>query len=370
MNELKDIEAWLQAEIAPQAEEIDQNPEKLFKAFQQLGDRDLLALRLPLGDGGRAWTQEQESQFQILLSSYSGALAFLATQHQSASRMIAACDNPSLKNKCLSNLISARMGCGVGFSHLRRQGEPMVTAAPTQHGFALTGTVPWVTGYQCFDGFICGAVLPDGRFVMGWVPLTHDLAQGLSISEPLDLAAMGVTQTVALKLSHYSLSHEDVLAVHPPNWLKEKDRVNTLHHGFYALGAARGALRLMNQWQEQFQPEPVILNAIASFQDEYDQCEARMLALLPLRQSLPEECLQAKARVNSLAGRLAQAAVALVGGGANSMQNSAQRIYREVLAFTVFGQTHDAKLATLAALSASASSQVSSHPSPAQGVEV
>ena len=74
--------------------------------------------------------------------------------------------------------------------------------------------------------------------------------------------------------------------------------------------------------------------------------------------------------MNQLAGRVSQAAVALVGGGANSMTHAAQRIYREVLAFTVFGQTYDAKRATLAALSASASWEALNHPFPAPGVEV
>ena len=255
---------------------IDQQPEALLEAFHQMGNRNLLGLRIAETDGGQGWNQVQDSQFQILLASYSGALAFLSTQHQSATRMIAGSQNQALKERLLKALIQGVESCGVGFSHLRRPGEPMVTATPTEAGYALNGTVPWVTGYGCFDGFICGAVLPDGQFLMVWVSLATQGHPELTISEPLSLAAMAVTQTVSIQLQSYSATFEDVVAIHPQHWLKDKDRVNTLHHGFYALGAARGALRLMQTLLSKGAPDSVIEDAIASFQIEYDRCEQRM----------------------------------------------------------------------------------------------
>ena len=367
---LDTIEAWLKADIAPQAEVIDQNSQALFQAFHQLGDRNLLALRLSSKEGGHHWTLKQDSQFQILLSSYSGALAFLATQHQSATRMIAASSNTRFIKAYLPSLISGEVGCGVGFSHLRRAGAPMVSAREVSNGYQLSGTVPWVTGYQCFAGFICGAILHDGQILMGWVPLSSEIEPKIEISSPQSLASMGITQTVAVKLNEYLLTTDQVLAIHPADWLQEKDRVNTLHHGFYALGAARGALRLMHHHQPYWQDDAVIREAIATFEEQYRDLEHRMLELLPRRHDFPQECLHTKAQVNQLASKVAQAAVALVGGGANALTHPAQRIYREVLAFTVFGQTLDAKRATLSALSASVSWRAENHPFPALGVEV
>ena len=354
MNKLFEIEAWLQSEIEPRAQIMDSAPSTLFQAFKQLGDRNWLALRLPSAQGGLGWDEHIYSQFQVLIASYSGALAFLTTQHHSAIRMIGSSSNQRLKATLLPSLISGDMGTGVGFSQLRRRGTPMMSARPMNGGYALSGTVPWVTGLGCFDGFICGASLPDGQILMGWVPLTQAPAPStLMLSEPMSLAAMASTQTVEVRLQDWWMDSHQVIAIHESDWLQQKDQENTLHHGFYALGAARGALKLLANAQAQFSMDTESQQAIALFHEDYQWYETQMLNLLPHRQDCPDRCIQAKADAIHFAGRCAQAAIAISGGGANHMTHPAQRIYREVLAFTVFGQTPAAKTATLSALSSS-----------------
>ena len=336
--------------LAPQAQQMDQNSDALFNGFRMLGDRNLLALRLNPRQGGQGWDEPAYSEFQILIASYSGALAFLSTQHQSALRMVSQSSNETMKQKLLSALIRGNIGMGVGFSQLRRAGQPMMTATPTETGYLLSGVVPWVTGFGCFEGFICGARLPTQDILMGWVPLlclTDD--PRYTVSLPMDLTAMASTQTVEVRLTQWQMQSTEVIAIHDREWLRQKDQSNTLHHGFYALGAAKAALHLMQASAPPF--DLTIRDAIASFEQQYHRCKARMLELLPCRLESPNECLQAKADVIRLAGCCAQAAIAMAGGSANHPTHPAQRIYREVLAFTVFGQTTQSKQATLAALS-------------------
>lgn len=342
----------MQSEIEPQAQIIDSDPSALFRAFKQLGDRTLLAPRLPIAQGGLGWDELTYSQFQILIASYSGALAFLTTQHHSAVRMVGGSTNHRLIESILPSLISGERGIGVGFSQLRRPGPSMMSAIPIDDGsYHLSGLIPWVTGFGCFDGFICGASLPNGQILMGWVPLIQPPSTSrLRMSEPMPLAAMESTQTVEVTLDNWPMDSTQVIAIHDSDWLQHKDKSNTLHHGFYSLGAAKGALKILATVQERFGMDEESEKAIAVLQKEYQGCEAEMLDLLPQRLNFPDRCIRAKAKAIQLAGRCAQATVTISGGGANHRDHPAQRIYREVLAFTVFGQTPAAKTATLSAL--------------------
>ncbi|MEM9138043.1 MAG: acyl-CoA dehydrogenase family protein [Cyanobacteria bacterium P01_F01_bin.42] len=350
MKTLTQIDQWMQSHLAPQAQEMDEDSQALFGGFRLLGDRNLLALRLSVEQGGQDWDARDHSQFQMLIASHSGALAFLSTQHQSALRMLGQSPNAALRAKLMPSLIQGQMGLGVGFSQLRRGGTPLMTASPTESGYLLTGTVPWVTGFGCFDGFICGARLPDGQILMGWVPLVRVADEPrYQVSSPLALAAMTSTQTVQIQFSQWPMPTQDVVALHPQDWLERKDETNLLHHGFYSLGSVRAALRLIEALLSP--TNRCEMQAFGRLEQAYQNCRQTMLDLLPQQTSAPSACLRAKADAIALAGRTSQAAIAMAGGRANYRHHPAQRIYREVLAFTVFGQTAAARDSTLAALS-------------------
>lgn len=366
MNNLAEIDAWMQAAIAPNAQAIDSDPSALFQAFKQLGDHNLLAPRLPKTLNGLGWDDRTYSQFQISIASHSGALAFLSSQHHSAVTMLGTSANEAFRINQLPTVISGAQGIGVGFSQLRQPGPPMMSATPINGGYHLSGKIPWVTGLGCFDGFICGASLPSGKILMGWVPLRSGNSDPrIRVSQPLALAAMESTQTVEVRLNHWPLDSDQVIAIHRPEWLLQKDQGNTLYHGFYALGSAKAALKLLTPYQQAHSSNTEIQRAIAALQKDYQSCESQLLGLLPHRPNYPDRCLKAKAKAIQLAGRIAQAAIAVSGGGANHRAHPAQRIYREVLAFTIFGQTSAAKVATLLTLSSSCHPSIASdHPTP------
>src|ERR687886_958734 len=166
-------ESYLRESVAPVASEIDHNPEVLKEALQGMSDRSLLALRTPKVWGGAGVSEVTYRHFQQLVPRYSGALAFLQTQHQSAAEMLANSENESLKRQYLPYMSKGQVLVGVGFSQLRRKGDPLVKAIPVEGGYLLNGEVPWVTGFGFFQDFIVGATLPDGRAVYGIVPFVE-----------------------------------------------------------------------------------------------------------------------------------------------------------------------------------------------------
>jgi len=344
-------ESYLRESVAPLACEIDSNPEVLRGSLKGLGDRFLLGLRVPESWGGAPVTEEAYSYFQQLVSRYSGALAFLQTQHQGAAQLLLNSENEALKQQYLPYMGKGQVLVGVGFSQLRRQGEPPVKAIPVAGGYQLDGEVPWVTGFGCFHDFIVGAVLPDGQAVYGIIPFreTSQNAAALRFSAPLQLAAMASTNTVTATLKNWFLSEEYVVSVKPVGAIHENDKKNVLHLGFLTLGCARAGLDIIKS-AYQTKQFPFIKVAFESLNGEVTHCYDAMIQALPPQSHTWEERLQLRAWAINLAGRCANAAVTVSSGAANHKYHAAQRVYREALVFTVSAQTTAVMEATLARL--------------------
>lgn len=348
MTFLEQTEAFLQSKIAPQAMQIDQSSESLFQALHKLGNRGWLGLRVPQEWGGRDLDELTFRRFQEQVSRYSGVLAFLQTQHQSAASLIARSTNTDLKEKYLPYLSSGKVLMGIGFSHLRRQNPPPVQAIPTGSGYEITGEVPWVTGCGCFQHFIVGAQLADGRAVFGVVPLETVSQDGGTIvcSQALSLVAMGATRTVKVRLNQWQLPQGSVVVIRPPDWIHNNDQKNSLHHSFFTLGCAQAGLDILSS-----EKLPDFVGPARQILDQELQSCRRAIYQEQETPKLPvPKRLQMRAWAIELANRCAHAAVISGRGGANLMDHPAQRVYREALAFSVFGQTTDVMEASLAQL--------------------
>ncbi len=347
---LETASSYLLKQVAVVANQIDCSSQQLFTALQGLGDLGLLGLRLPKAWGGEELGGQAFHDFQELVARYSGALAFLQTQHQSAVGMIVASSNTNLQQTYLPQVQSNKCLLGVGFSQLRRRGKPTITALPVPGGYELNGVVPWVTGYGMFSEFIVAATLPDGSAVFGIVPFreTHQSSTGAKItfSAPAQLAAMTSTNTVNATLSNYFLSEQQVVDLKPAGWIHENDKKNVLRASFLTTGCAMAGLDVIEATSQQ-KSLPCIADALASLQQELHQCRT---AIREAQQN-PGQELYEKLRLRSwaieLANRIAHAAVTVSGGAANYSHNNAQRIYREALVFTVTGQTTAVMAATL-----------------------
>lgn len=324
---------YFQNIIAPQAAAIDRDPIALQLALQAMGDRSLLALRVPKAWGGAGWDERTYRQFQILSARYSGALTFLQTQHQSAANQLAASSNQDLKRVYLAQMARGQKLVGVGFSQLRRLGEPMMKAFPVTGGYQLRGQVPWVTGWGFFEDFIIGAMLPDGRSLYGLLPLHN--CPGIQCSPPMQLLSMAVTNTVSLGIQDYILSKDCIVSLQSAGAIEESDRKNVLHHGFHALGCALAGLDVIFEVYQQKQLE-TLKNAHQQLEKAVLSCEEKMLNS---DQASFADKLHWRSRAINLALQCAQAAVIASGGAANFLDHPAGRVYREALQFSVSGQT-------------------------------
>lgn len=342
------IEDWLK-EIAPLANEIDGDAEQLKLVLQQMGDRSWLALKATKELGGMGLSEAEYRRLQIFLARTSGALTFLQTQHQSAVSKLMQSSNVSLRDRFFPDVGRGKPLVGVGFSHLRRRGKPMVEASELKSGgYEISGTVPWITGYGFFDWFILGATLADGRELYGLLPF-QDRSQSegtIEFSQPMQLLAATATNTVSARLDRWYLSTADLVSINPPGAIHQSSKKNILNHGFYALGCAYAGLDILAEIAQKKQLD-FIDSSWDSLQQEVQTREQQAIDYLRNRQITYAQKLQLRAEAIALAQRCSLAAVTASSGAANYVYSSASRVYREALLFTVAGQTTDVMAASL-----------------------
>lgn len=350
---LEQTKSYLISSVAPNAAVIDYDSQALQQALNGLAELGLLGLRIPQEWGGLAVNQQTFDDYQELVARYSGTLAFLQTQHQSAAAMISQSENIALKREYLPLMSQGKRLLGIGFSHLRREGEPLVKAIPVAGGFLIEGKVSWVTGWKIFSEFIIAATLANGEAVFGVVPLvkTQQGNQGLiTFDEPMELAAMTATNTVAANLKQWFLAEEKVVFIKPKGWIHDNDRKSILKQTtFLALGCALAGIDILEA-ATKTKSLLFIKESFENLRSEFNNCrqaikEAQENANLELA-----EKHNLRSWAIALAVRCAHAAITVSSGAANLKNHPAQRVYREALVFTVSGQTEGIKAATLQTL--------------------
>ena len=342
---LDSAESYLKECVAPRAEIIDSDSEALKTALLGLENRSLLALRVPQKWGGADIPPELFYEYQELTARYSGALSFLQTQHHSATAMIASSDNEMLKGRYLRAIALQELRLGVGFSHLRRSGNPTVTATPVKDGYLLSGNVPWITGFGLFEKFIVAAVLPDNRAVFGLLPFANIERESgkIAVSEIMPLIAMNSTNTVTASLNNWLLHESEIISVKAVGWIAENDSKNILNFVPVTFGCIRAGLDVIAAGAI-VKDSPAIAAACTKLEQKLDRLKQHFLQS---QHSSKAEQLGLRAEAIHLAVRCGHAAVVVSSGAANGRLHPAGRVYREALVYTVSGQTKDVMAATL-----------------------
>jgi len=347
--ETADIYLW--DTIAPIANQLDEDVEALRSALRGLGDHHLLALRVPKTYNGAELNNHLFHSFQEQVARFSGALAFLQTQHQSAGALLSKSQNEALKQAYLPHMGTGEALVGIGFSHLRRHDNPPLKAIETDNGYQLHGHIPWITGFGFFETVLVAALLPNGQAVYGVIPFS-DVRQNsggsIRFSEPMQLAAMSSTNTVTAELIEWNLDASEVAFVTDAGTIFKSDRTNVLNHSFFALGCAQAGLDIVSHSQEM-KPYLSIAPAYETLLEELKLC--RHFIYSAQEQSF-EERLKLRVWSIDLAVRCAHAAVVVSSGAANSKRHPAQRVYREAMMFSVAGQTTAVLEGTLDRISA------------------
>ena len=335
--------------VAPQAATIDTQTQALKVALQDLGKLNLLALRVPKVYCGKEFSLLNFYRCQEIMARYSGALTFLQNQHQSAASLLTKSNNQTLKKEYLPYMGRGEKLVGVGFSHLRRKGEPAVQAVSVEGGYQISGEVPWVTGYDFFTHFVVGSKLPDGQELYAIIPLAtqKQSVQGkISCSEPIQLAVMKSTNTVKVKVENWFIPHSCVLFVEPVDYIYASSRKKVLHHSFFALGCAQAGLDILQRNYEK-KLLPPLQTAQIALQQELTNCQKTIYQAVTDTEINFQSKLSLRAWAINLAGRCSQAAIISSSGAANSKFHPAQRVYQEALMFTVAGQTKEVMTATM-----------------------
>lgn len=348
-DKLRQIESFLKSQIAPQANQLDRHPEALKAALTQMGDCSWLGLKAPVELGGTGLSEPEYRQLQITMARTSGALTFLQTQHQSAVAKLAQSDDLVLQREFFPQVVRGDRLIGVGFSHLRRSGTPVMQATEQGIGYLLTGKVPWVTGYDIFTHFILGATLDDGRELYAVLPLQNYIQPKggeINIAPPMELLAVTATNTVSVSLDRWFLDSDRVVTINPPGAIHASSRRNILNHGFFALGCALAGLDIVRAIADKKQLE-FLKESQKALREEVENSIERAIASISDNDSTYQQQLKLRTQAIYLAQRCSQAAVIASSGAANYLNSSAGRVYREALLFTVSGQTTDVMAASI-----------------------
>ena len=331
--------------LRPAAEQVDRTavPRSHLDAWAAEG---LLGLAGPRAYGGAQAAAPVQREVAALMAGACGATWFVATQHTLPVTALAASPNDALRERRLAALCSGELLAGVAFSHLRRPGPPAVLATRVDGGWRFDGAVSWMTGWG-----LCDVVLLAGRTdgdEVVFVLVEAREGPGLSASEPLALAAMGATRTVALTLDDLRVADADVVEVRSAaDWLAA-DALRTANASPHVFGLQRECVRRLAETASDRDDGTAAALAHALGQEG---TRLRRVAETLLDDVAPEELLEDRLAVRAssleLALRSATALVAATGGAAMSLDAAPQRLAREAVFYLVQAQTPPVRQAVL-----------------------
>jgi alkylation response protein AidB-like acyl-CoA dehydrogenase len=327
---------FLRDRVRPHAEQIDSDREAMRNAFDGMRELKLLSLRRSEKYGGPNVSEREFRAFQEEIARASGALAFLQTQHQSAVSLLGKHANEAIRAEYLPKMDSS-LCVGLGFSQLRRSGEPICKAQPTVGGYLLHGEVPWITGLGFFDEYIVGASLPDGQAVFGLVPFRE--VEGQILSKPMRLTAMEAATTVAGHLSNYFLPEEKVAFKKAPGWIRANDAFNVTLQGHFAVGCAMAGIDIVLENARKKKLSFLENSAVALTHELSILRQELVDSQSDFAEETLSKRLQLRGRVIELMMRCAHAAVVSSSGASNVKGHPAGRVLREAIVFSVSAQT-------------------------------
>lgn len=350
---LQRVRALATDRLAPLANATDQLPRLPRERLDWLAALGLAGLTVPRTAGGLEAPAAVQAACTEELAAACGVTTFVWQQHLAACHLVTQATNASLRAELLPRMAAGARWCGVAFSHLRRPGPAALHVVPRGDTYVFEGTAPWVTGFGILDDVVLAGTLPDGQSLYAIVPFAPSAA--LIPSAPLRLCAMNGSSTVALTCRALRVPAERCLFTTTPAAMAARDRAGTLKPTALTFGVARAADELVRD-RATAQGDPALATVAEALADELGAARQAVAAWAarPMDDAWFPHALRLRAWAIALAVRHAHAAVAACGGSANSLDHTAQRLYREALLYTVLTQTPAVREATLAELAASA----------------
>jgi alkylation response protein AidB-like acyl-CoA dehydrogenase len=260
--------------------------------------------------------------------------------------LIATGENEPLKEELLPRFARGEILCGVAFSHLRRPGAPILRVSQEGDEYLFQGTAPWFTGWGVMDQVILAGTLSDGRFLYVAAPLT--MGETLEASAPMRLCAMNASGTVVLHCRGFRVPADRKIKIITREQMTANDLGAILGVTPQPFGVTRASIRLLRSLVTT-RSLPVVTRTADALEKELAAVRREVSAWIDRSQE--EEYKSAALRVRAwaieLGVRAAHAAVAAAGGSANNRDQTAQRLFREAMFYTLTAQTKDVQTATL-----------------------
>jgi len=335
----------------PKAEESDRGDIHgiVGSNIRLLADAGYFGLGIDPKYGGFGAGDAARREYAELIASACGVTAFTQQQLHSGGGFFGGAQDQEARAEMLPKFAAGELLCGVGFSHLRRPGPPMVTARKVDGGVIVSGSAPWVTGWSILDGFVLGAVEEGNAKHMFIYVAKAGNENKVTAGAPMALLAMNASDTVEVAIDDLFVPQRFVLSERPAEAMRRADFCGITGHVYLPLGCARGSIHYMRSLAEK-RNSPEIAEAANAFECEVDACRAEALRWNGSCADLPEykeHAMHARTWAIVLSVRAAHAAVAATGGAAQLLTSPAQRLMREATFLTTIAQTEDVRIGTL-----------------------
>lgn len=328
--------------LFPTAQDVDRAEQVPVRNLAALAGAGLFGIAGPRSHGGLDLDAVDARRAMAAVGSGCGATFFVWVQHHGAVRTVRCSLNESLVESHLADLCSGRSVAGTAFAHVRRVGQPAITATRVDDGWRIDGHAPWATSWGIADWFTIAAETNGGDLVWSLVPGVG--TQGMTAT-PLALPVFGATGTVALDFDGCLVPDDRVIVVEPVDVWRRADRRHASIGQPAVLGVAERAQRLLADLGDDLAVSAG--EAVGEQLREYWRVDADLLAALARGDDVVAEASDHRALCLGLARRATTALLGAVGGRGMDLAHPAQRLAREADFYVIQAQTADGRAATL-----------------------
>jgi alkylation response protein AidB-like acyl-CoA dehydrogenase len=279
--------------------------------FDLLADLGLYGAFAPESYGGLGLSLQELCGVAEELSGACLASTFVWIQHLRLLASVLDSAAPAPVADMRSKVMSGEIKGGVALAGLL-SGPPRLTAIPTPHGWALSGSAPWVSGWGLVDELFIAARGPDDTVVN--VLVKPKVQPGLSATRH-EMTAINATATVALAFDSLEVDEERVVSQVTYDPLQEAGPGLRLN-GSLSLGVARRCCDLMG--------ESTLDNELRDARAFLDSADGATMA-------------RARAQASELAARAASALCVFRGSSSILQGDIAERTNREATLLLAFG---------------------------------
>ena len=324
----------LREELARRAAKLEAGdawPDEQLRRCAELG---VFRWFIPRQWGGAEWTSADIVRGYLKLSAGCLTTTFVITQYTGAAKRIVGSDNEALRDELLPRLASGDVFATVGISHLttsrRHLKTPILRANSNVAGYELNGSAPWVTGAPHADHVVVGATLEDGRQILVCVPA--DLP-GIRIPPAVRLIGVNASQTGPVEFERCVVPEKFLVAGPVHEVMKSGVGAGTggVQTSTLAVGLARAAAGFL---LGEAANRPDLHGPASALLEEIELSENQLIRTASGDEPCTLEDL--RTRVNSLALRSSQAALAAAKGTGYVVGHPAGRWCREALFFLVW----------------------------------